>query len=170
MGMPSSSEGDAQGDLRGGACGDELVMNGGDGGLRIARVFVDVDGSDDHARLPLLQRAGDAVLDLEARGDGVRLEEVAPQTAAETRQVQTLALLGAQNDLDVLADVRLAFAPGDAPVGADVRREGHAASVESSGVHVSLRSPRSHRAWRRTSATGDRSGRRAAKRRRCRGA
>src|SRR5215831_2417664 len=48
---------------------DEAVGDGGHRHLRVARVRVDIDRIDGHARLPLLQRADDAVLDRLPRGD-----------------------------------------------------------------------------------------------------
>src|SRR5713226_1627569 len=59
--------------------GNQLIVNGRDGSLRVIRVRFDVDRLDEDTRLPLLQGLGNAVRDQLSRGDSVRLEQIATQ-------------------------------------------------------------------------------------------
>src|SRR6185369_2968757 len=54
---------------------------------------------------------------------------------SKIRQVQTLALLGLQNDFDRLADISLSLGPVDAAIGSHSRWKGEASSVERASVH-----------------------------------
>src|SRR5262249_44602032 len=63
------------------------------------------------------------------------LEQEGAEAAAELRGVQAFARFGHQDDAHRLAHVGLPLRPGEAPVGADARRETDAAPEESSGVH-----------------------------------
>src|ERR1700690_663117 len=114
--------------------GDEPVLDGRDGGLCVGGIGLHLDGSNGYARLPQLQRFGDAVLNLEAGGDGVGFEQELAQTAAECGQVEAFALLGFEDDLNGFANVGFAFAPNHAAVCSDTRWKAHTAAVELSSI------------------------------------
>src|SRR5579859_192683 len=135
----SAAQRHAQADALAALGGDELVRDGGNGGLAIIRVGLDVHRFDADARLPLVERTAYAVLDQVACGDRVGLEQETPQTTAEGRQTQPLLLIGHQDHPDRIAHIRLARRPGDPTIGSDAGWKADALSQNPSGVHRYLR-------------------------------
>src|SRR5258708_990216 len=116
-------------------CRDQAVLDGGNCGLCVGRIRFHLHRGARNARLPQLQRLGDPVLNLEARGHSVRLKQEFPQPSAERGQIQPLTLFGLQNDLNGFTDIHFALAPSHAAIWPDARWKRHATPIQLSSVH-----------------------------------